>query len=47
MTPSAEQALTYLSRLAARCPRLELAAEPVRPPRFVLRGFDSLELTVL
>lgn len=36
-----------LSRLAARCPRLELAAEPVRPPRFVLRGFDSLELTVL
>ncbi len=36
-----------LSRLAARCPRLELAAQPVRPPRFVLRGFDSLELAVL
>ena len=36
-----------LSRLAARCPRLELAAEPVRPARFVLRGFDSLELAVL
>ena len=36
-----------LARLAARCPRLELAEEPVRPPRFVLRGFSSLELAVL
>ena len=36
-----------LSRLAHRCPRLELMEEPVRPPRFVLRGFDSLELAVV
>ena len=35
-----------LSRLASRCPRLDLVEEPVRPPRFVLRGFNSLELAV-
>ena len=35
-----------LARLAARCPRMELVEEPVRPPRFVLRGFNSLELAI-
>ena len=35
-----------VSRLASRCPRLELVDEPVRPPRFVLRGFDSLDLAI-
>ena len=35
-----------LGRLAKRCPRLQLAEDPVRPPRFVLRGFNSLELTL-
>ena len=35
-----------LARLVARCPRLELAEEPVRPKRFVLRGFNALELSV-
>lgn len=35
-----------LARLAARCPGLELVEEPVRPPRFVLRGFNSLELAI-
>ena len=35
-----------LARLAGKCPRLELVEEPVRPPRFVLRGFNSLELAI-
>ena len=35
-----------LERLATRCPRLELVRDPVRPPRFVLRGFNSLELAL-
>ena len=35
-----------LARLARKCPRLELVEEPVRPPRFVLRGFNSLELAI-
>jgi cytochrome P450 len=35
-----------MERLVANCPRLELAEEPKRPARFVLRGFDSLELTI-
>ena len=35
-----------LERLAARCPKLQLIGNPVRPPRFVLRGFNSLELTL-
>ena len=35
-----------LERLAARLPELQLAEDPVRPPRFVLRGFNSLELTL-
>ena len=35
-----------LDRLVKRCPRLQLAEDPVRPPRFVLRGFNSLELTL-
>ena len=33
-----------LERLATKCPRLQLLEEPKRPPRFVLRGFDALEL---
>ena len=35
-----------LARLAARCPKLQLVRDPVRPPRFVLRGFNSLELAL-
>jgi len=35
-----------LSRLVARCPRLELMEQPARPPRFVLRGFDSLQFAL-
>ena len=35
-----------LERLTARCPKLQLAGNPVRPPRFVLRGFNSLELVL-
>ena len=35
-----------LARLAVRCPNLALAEEPVRPPRFVLRGFNSVELAL-
>lgn len=35
-----------LERLATRCPRLQLVRDPVRPPRFVLRGFNSLELAL-
>ena len=36
-----------LERLVTRLPRLQLVQDPVRPPRFVLRGFNSLELTVI
>lgn len=36
-----------LERLAMRLPGLRLARDPVRPPRFVLRGFDSLELAIV
>ncbi len=35
-----------LERLAARLPGLRLAKNPVRPLRFVLRGFNSLRLEV-
>ena len=35
-----------LARLIACCPDLELTAEPKRPPKFVLRGFPSLELAI-
>ncbi len=35
-----------LERLAARLPGLQLAEDPVRPPRFVLRGFNSLRLEI-
>ncbi|MCY4367974.1 MAG: cytochrome P450 [bacterium] len=36
-----------LDRLATRLPRLRLGQEPVRPSRFVLRGFNFLELEVI
>ncbi|MDE0168096.1 MAG: cytochrome P450 [bacterium] len=36
-----------LERLVERLPRLQLARDPVRPPRFVLRGFNSLELALI
>ncbi|MDE0369538.1 MAG: cytochrome P450 [bacterium] len=35
-----------LHRLATRCPELELVEQPVRPPRFVLRGFNSLRFAL-
>ena len=35
-----------LDRLVARFPRLQLAEEPVRPARFVMRGFNSLALAL-
>ena len=34
-----------VERLAARRPRLELAADPVRIPAFVIRGYESVMLT--
>ena len=37
---------TSLPALIAKYPRLELAAEPVRRPGFVLRGYESVELKV-
>ncbi|MEY4453137.1 MAG: hypothetical protein RIT51_815 [Actinomycetota bacterium] len=35
---------TSLPALIAKYPKLELAAEPVRRPGFVLRGYDSVQL---
>ncbi|GAA4942426.1 cytochrome P450 [Actinoplanes utahensis] len=37
---------TALAALLDRAPRLALAAEPVRGPGFVLRGFDSVRVSV-
>ena len=35
-----------LDRLVTWLPRLQLAQDPVRPPRFVLRGFNSHEMAI-
>lgn len=35
-----------LDRLTKRLPELRLAEDPIRPPRFVLRGFNFLEVEV-